>query len=30
MGSFKLRRLVALNGSMVTIPNRSALQKLCA
>jgi CRP/FNR family transcriptional regulator len=30
LGSFKLRRLVDLNGSMVTIPNRSALQKLCA
>jgi CRP/FNR family transcriptional regulator len=30
LGTFKHRRLVALSGSMVTIPNRSALQKLCA
>ena len=30
LGAFRLRRLVDLNGSMVTIPNRSALQKLCA
>jgi CRP/FNR family cyclic AMP-dependent transcriptional regulator len=30
LGSFKLRRLVALSGSTVTIHNRSALQKLCA
>jgi CRP/FNR family transcriptional regulator len=30
LGSFRLRRLVALDGAMVTIPNRGALQKLCA
>jgi CRP/FNR family transcriptional regulator len=30
LGIFKVRRLVALSGSTVTIPNRSALQKLCA
>jgi CRP/FNR family cyclic AMP-dependent transcriptional regulator len=30
LGTFKHRRLVALNGSTVTIPSRSALQKLCA
>jgi len=29
LGSFKLRRLVAFNGSMLTIPNRSALES-CA
>lgn len=30
LGTFKHRRLVALSGSIVTIPSRSALQKLCA
>jgi CRP/FNR family transcriptional regulator len=30
LGAFKHRRLVALSGSIVTIPSRSALQKLCA
>ena len=30
LGTFKHRRLVALSGSTVTIPSRSALQKLCA
>jgi CRP/FNR family transcriptional regulator len=30
LGTFKLRRLVALDGAVVTIPNRSALMELCA
>jgi CRP/FNR family transcriptional regulator, cyclic AMP receptor protein len=30
LGAFKLQHLVALNGSTITIPNRSALQRLCA
>lgn len=30
LGAFRHRHLVALSGSIVTIPSRSALQKLCA